>query len=208
MAFTVCAFACAVQAAAPQPRMSTAGKAVPIRAAKALTEPALRVADFPAEMAARVWLASPASQLLAKAAPQAGSDKRVRIGMARDVEGEAVSPPTPQRWLATPDGGHVARIVVTSADARSLRVGLAAHGLPAGSELRFLGAHGSAVVGPIAGEGAAVATRERGLFWSPLTEGDTQVIEAWIPGAVDPAGVGVAVRMGSHIDAAPRQMFK
>ena len=182
------------------------GKPVSSASAKSMAAPSLRLAAYPQELSSAIRLAPHAARL-----PEAAyeGEKRTRVGVARDVALESEGAPSPLRWLPASAGGLVARLTLTSPRAAALRIGLAVRALPPGSVLRFSGASGSApVIGPISGETAVAVARERGAFWTPLTEGETQVVELWIPAAAQPGEVRVTVLTASHIDTAPSSMFK
>ena len=126
--------------------------------------------------------------------------KRVRIGIARSAPRSA-----DLQWQPIPGGGHAARITVTSPEAGALRVGLRVRQLPAGAELRFRGT--AAVIGPLSAATVLEAARRDGVFWTPVTEGDTQTIELWLPQGVSPAGARVTIDAASHLDAGPTTRF-
>jgi hypothetical protein len=182
------------------------GKPVVSQAAKSLAAPALRLPAFPVDKTSAIRLGAKARPDSAPI-PQ-GDDKRTRIGSARDValDAEAGSLATPLQWVAAPGGGQIARLSLTSPLAGAVRVGLVVRSLPRGSELRVAGS--GTVIGPLAGNEVAAVARERGLFWTPITEGETQTIELWIPAGADAAEARVSAQTVSHIDGRPSDMFK
>jgi lysyl endopeptidase len=138
----------------------------------------------------------------------AGKLTQVGIGRTASVE-------SPQRalpaldWRPLPAGGHVARFEVTSPVAMGLRVGLRIANLPASAELRFGGSElplGELVL--MHGEAVLAATLPDGIFWSPVTDGETQSIEILLPRGVDPARVQVDAPQLSHLISNLRRNFK
>jgi hypothetical protein len=95
---------------------------------------------------------------------------------------------------------------VTSAGALALRVALAIRGVPAGAELRVAGPDGVAGDAPVDGATIAESLRLQGAYWTPLTEGDTQLIELWLPRGASPPSLSVA--SVSHLFTAPSRLFK
>lgn len=183
------------------------GKAVVSQARKALAAPGLRDASFPSHLASAIRLGAQPRQDVAY---RASDDKRTRIGVARDValEAEGGSAPATLNWVPAPGGGQVSRITLTSPQAGAVRVGLVVRSLPAGAELRVAGSGNSRVIGPIAAADVALAARERGQYWTPLTEGETQVIELWVPAGADVTEVRVSAETVSHIAVGLAEMLK
>ena len=126
--------------------------------------------------------------------------KRLQIGINRRASDEAVAPlPAELAWTSVP-GGKVLRFDVTSPQAAALRVGLDLRGLPAGAELRVASAAGGVV------EFADAAMMKAGVdgggvYWSPVTDGETQRLELFVPTGADFAGPRVTVI--SHLVTSP-----
>lgn len=185
------------------------GKPVIAVKARAAAE-SMRHPAFPRHLETEFRLSAP-SAVGNSRPPDATDEKRLRIGVPRDVASEIdrVEGPGALRWVAAPGGGQVARLSVTSPHAQSLRVGLSARRLPQGAVLRVEGAAGlGQAVGKVDGAQVADAVRARGIFWTPLTEGETQTIEVWLPDGMDASGVAVAATSVSHLDRSPRMGFK
>ena len=150
-----------------------------------------------AAFAARVRLPAPDPSAIAdmKAANARARTKRVDVGIGRDLPDSDAGAPA---WIGTADG-HVARWHVTSDGAEALRVALRATDLPPGTELRFSGSAQPALVyGPFtaADVGAAGAA-----YWSPVLEGETATVEAFVPArSVLPA---LAIGGVSHLFVSP-----
>lgn len=117
-----------------------------------------------------------------------------QIGVAREND-VALRPAL--KWTAAP-GGQVARIDVRSTDALALRVGLDVSTLPAGATLRFAGdlqpAHVLEV--PLS---QARAQLSEGLYWSPVTDGDLQSIEIFVPAGQSTKDASLGLPMVSHL---------
>lgn len=126
--------------------------------------------------------------------------KRLQIGIGRDVADEADALlPNAMAWTPVA-GGKVLRFDVSSPEAAALRVGLDARQLPEGAVLRVAGLG----FGPV--ERADLAAMKdgvdgSGLYWTPVTEGDTQRLELFVPSNAT-ASVP-AVRSISHLLTSP-----
>jgi hypothetical protein len=134
-------------------------------------------------------------------------DKRMRVGIARDAGEDGLGGVTANlAWSSAPGGGRVAHLRITSSQAQALRVGLSIRGLAAGAELRVAGTD-EAPLAPVDAGTIEAAMHTQGVYWTPLTEGDTQVVEIWLP---DPAAFapGVTVTSVSHLVVAPSRLFK
>ncbi len=136
--------------------------------------------------------------------------KAQRIGVARAAaaESENASLP-PLRWTTLAHSGAVARILVSSPDARALRVGLLLTNLHDRDELRFAGSADPArVVAVLDGHRIRRMQDGQGLFWTPSTDGYAQTIELFRP-----AGIGLPLPTArapslSHLVADSRSGFK
>ncbi|MGE4073293.1 MAG: pre-peptidase C-terminal domain-containing protein [Lysobacterales bacterium] len=165
----------------------------------------LRMPDYPAAAASRFeWpaLAAERAQAVREYNSREGS-KRLQIGVERSLKEESHQNGSPAlEWRALADGAHVARLAVHSPGAAALRVGLSIHRLPAGAELRFFSEARSQSVVPAVSP-AEVDRVGAELYWTPVTEGDTQLIEIYLPAAVNPALVQLEVDRVSHMLASP-----
>jgi hypothetical protein len=125
--------------------------------------------------------------------------KALQIGIGRSVPAGAASESSRLGWQAVA-GGVAAQWRVSSPGARALRVGLAIESLPAGGEIRLADAGGSgSVFGPF---GAADIPAGERLWWSPVVEGDTAIVEIYAPGESVPVS-GLAIVQVSHLFASP-----
>jgi lysyl endopeptidase len=206
LAFTFSALA-AVAAAGTQ---VSGERAVP--SPKAMQQsPAFRMAAVADSAAARTTLAPlPANEAAAIVVAGSGDEKRIRVGVRRDVNAAAGAKlaTAPARWVIAGDGSQAMRVSLSSPGAQSLRLALSIRGLPANAEMRFAGTVAAQPVGPIAGSEGEGATRAQGLFWTPVTEGDTQTVEIWLPRGIDSSAVRIEVRGASHIGARASDGFK
>jgi hypothetical protein len=183
------------EAAAPQP--------------KARVESGFREAGA-APATRRIRLFALDATVHARLASAAATDeKRIAVGAARPIAAEtahAEGSALARVWSAAA-GGLATRLEVTSPGAESLRLALRVQELPPDSQIRVRGTD-ARTHGPIAGGVATFATAERGAYWTPLTEGDTQAVEVWIPGGADPARARFTVETLSHLAARPSALFK
>jgi lysyl endopeptidase len=121
--------------------------------------------------------------------------QRLAVGIARP----AAMAPVPARSLAwkAVEGGAAARVAVTSPEAGSLRVALELAGVPPDVELAFFGSHEpSRIEGPVRVGEIADRTAK---WWSPLTEGETQTVEIFVPARHSVRDVPLTVVGASHL---------
>lgn len=129
------------------------------------------------------------------AASTAGSPE---IGIGRSL-GEASTRLSALKWTAV-DGGQVARVEIRSPDADGLRAGLRFRSAPPMLELRFAGSDDpSRVVLSATGTDTRLWASDKGIYWGPMTDGDTQLIELFVPKGADPASVELSVPLVSHL---------
>jgi lysyl endopeptidase len=136
--------------------------------------------------------------------------KAIQIGIGRDAATEsAQSLLPPLRWVAAGRGAAVSRIEIRSADALALRVGLRIDRLDDRVELRFAGSDDPTRV--VAAMRAADIKRllgDDGLFWTPNTDGERQIIEIYRPAGVAANAVRLQAPKLSHLIADSRNSFK
>ena len=132
-----------------------------------------------------------------------------RIGIARRASAESDAPAVAAlHWVAAP-GGTVARLELHSRDALALRVGLRPDVLDDRVELRFAGSDAPGrVVAAMSGREINALRGADGVFWTPSTDGETQLIEIFRPDAVPSGAVQVATPMLSHLVTNSRNDFK
>ena len=133
------------------------------------------------------------------------SDKRAVIGVDRVVPGTAALPKTLESSWVPVEGGRAARLSVTSPDAGSLRLALGLQGIPEDVEMVFFGsADATRLVGPVrVGE---IDDRTR-AWWSPLTEGETQTVELFVPSRHGQRELALEVEAVSHVFGSPSTRF-
>jgi len=175
----------------------------PATPTKAQVEPALLL---PTDAAARsIVLSAPTSSeraaLTPKVATRTSKDGIVPkrgpliIGFAREVSAAQGSINLSDlAWAQMEGGTQAAHISLTSSGAAAIRIGLVLTSAPAALEMRFKGASSTAqVFGPYPAELA-----HESIYWSPVLEGETGIIELTLPAGVSPAGM-VSLPMISHL---------
>ncbi|MFO0215449.1 MAG: trypsin-like peptidase domain-containing protein [Burkholderiales bacterium] len=111
------------------------------------------------------------------------------------------------RWTQSPAGGYVAQLKVRSPGALATRVAIQVTNLPAGSAIRFAGSDAPSNVIHAASLNEVLSSVDAsGRYWTPMTDGDTQLIEVFVPST--PNGAGLAVAAVSHIFASVSNGFK
>jgi lysyl endopeptidase len=139
----------------------------------------------------------------------AGARKPLQIGLGRASSGTGAKSLSSLEWRRLDDGSHAARLAITSPVAMGLRVGLRMQGLPPDAELRFQGSERP--LGDIllaSGREVMAATPQDGLYWTPITDGETQSIEIWLPPGRSPDAVRVSAPELSHLLTNTRRDFK
>jgi lysyl endopeptidase len=203
----IAALAFLVPISAAQSQILSAPPAIPARAAAATKSVPAALLLPESAVARRITLAVPTAaetdSARAKSA-SAGAGGKVSSKRSRAVVGFArVLPSTEQqvpvsalRWHDLANGMQAARITVNSPGAGALRIGLSLALPPPGLTLRFRGsASGAAVQGPI--DAAHIAADA--VYWSPLLDGDTAVVELALPQGVSLAGATIGLPMLSHL---------
>jgi hypothetical protein len=132
--------------------------------------------------------------------------KRLVIGIERDAAGTVPLPASSDlQWIAV-DDGHAARMTVTSPEAAAMRVSFALAGVPANVEMVFFGsARPERLLGPIRVGDIADRTAP---WWSPVTEGEAQTVEIFVPGPGDPRSLPFHAVSVSHLFAGPSSRFE
>jgi hypothetical protein len=127
------------------------------------------------------------------------------IGVNRDSDSAAPLPTAADlRWVSV-DGGRAAQAAVTSPQAASLRLGVDLAGVPGNVEMVFFG---SAATGRLIGPIRVGDITDRTVpWWSPVTEGDTQTVEFFVPGSVDARSLPLRIARVSHLFAGPSSQF-
>lgn len=200
----------ALGAAVPMTASASEAAGEPSRTAQA---PALhwRVPAYPAANVAKMAYGEMSARRLLdlqrkNAAPGL---KATQIGIGRDARQESAQSRLPAlKWMPVA-GGWVARAEIRSMDAMGVRVGLDVSGLADRVELRFAGSARPNDV--VAAMNAAEMKRLPGTdghFWSPGTDGETQIIELFRPRGVPASAARLDAPVLSHLIADSRNTFK
>jgi len=105
--------------------------------------------------------------------------------------------------------GRVARIALTSPDARGMRVALQLRALPDSAEMRFSGsAAPEKILGVVSGEQANALRDGNKVYWTPATDGETQNIEIYLPATVNLEDVNVRLSGVSHLFTSAQDRFR
>jgi lysyl endopeptidase len=202
------AFAAALSAHAATPMAQAEGEYS--RTAPAAAMP-WRAPGFPAASVARMQYGEMAvTRLLELERRHQAPDLKVtQIGIGRVAAQESVQSRLPAlRWQPVA-GGFVAKIEIRSMDAMALRVGLDVSALHDRAELRFGGsARPADVVAAMSGARVKRLPGTQGLFWSPGTDGETQIIEIFRPKGVPAFAVHLDAPALSHLIVDSRNRFK
>ena len=182
----------------------------PVAPAKAVgPAPQLRLAPAKAQ-AARVELADVAAAALERvrernlASPRSKA-RRVVIGVVRATDGEVGAPPASQLPWSAVEGGWAARIAVVSPQAESLRLAVDVLGAPKDVEMVFFGsANPARLEGPVRVGDIPDRTAP---WWTPITEGEAQTIEFFVPARLDPKSLPLRVVRASHLFTTPSSNF-
>ena len=133
-----------------------------------------------------------------------------QIGITRSAGSESSAGRLPAlQWTTVEDGGTVTRIEVTSPVALGLRVGLKLDAMHPLAQLRFGGSELPVTISSVL-SGAEVSrlADARGVFWTPVTDGETQTIEIYLPPGVATGTVRVHAPELAHLLANSRSEFK
>jgi lysyl endopeptidase len=139
-----------------------------------------------------------------------GAKKSMQIGIARSISDELPNAKSASvlRWKTLATGDKVAYLRIKSTDAKAIRVGLNVTNAPDGLELRFVGADNPTQVVALASAVELSSLKDdKGIYWTPMTEGQYQLIEISVPAGADTAAFKFTVDSVSHIFATPSQKF-
>jgi len=203
----VAAFAFLCPLAAAQAQILSVPPAMSARAAVATKSVPAALLLPESAVARRIALSVPTATEADRARPKSaptgagakGSTKgsRAAVGFARPLPAsETAVPLAALPWHDLAGGMRAARITINSPGAGALRIGLALALPPPGLTLRFRGSgSGAAVLGPL--DAARIAADA--IYWSPLLDGDTAVLELALPQGVSLDGATISVPMLSHL---------
>ena len=174
---------------------------------KSAADSKVRLANFPhADTATKRFKPiTPDRVLEVRARNSLATTKVLQIGIHRAADMEAVDGRSPILiWNEISSGGIVARFAVISPGALALRVGLNFTNIPEGAELRFLGAEdGDNVIGRIESTEIQRLRREQPIYWTPVTDGEQQIVEVYLPAAADVNALRFSVDSVSHMIVSP-----
>ena len=187
----------------PASAVRVKGEATKALATKSAVAKEWRSSNFPATGIAKLDLNELAPDRIAKLHNRNASENKIKaqqIGIGRNVTRETLNPISSLKWQVLSNGAKVSRIQVTSPDAFGLRVGIRTAGLVPGSELRFSGSDApSQVIAAITGEETRRLVDAKNSYWTPSTDGETQIIEVYLPKGALAANVRVNVTGVSHL---------
>lgn len=182
------------------------------KAAPATVAPNWRAASFPAAQVSRLQY---------REVPVAGifkvqqynrhlQRKPAQVGIGRIAARDGVAASLPAlRWVTLADGGSVARAEIGSPVALGLRVGLKVDALDLRAQLRFAGSDSpSLVVSAMTGAEMRKLADARGLFWTPPTDGEKQIIEIYLPAGIPRSSVKLQAPQLTHLLINSRNDFK
>ena len=183
----------------------------PALATKAEPTPHLRLAPGSAR---RVALPDIAEQALAeirelnRRSPAArgfeARPRRIVIGVMHGAHGAGLPGAADLAWREVP-GGHAAQLAVTSPQAESVRLAVELAGVPTDVEMVFFGsANPSRLAGPVR---VGDIVDRTAAWWGPITEGETQTIELFVPASHAPRALPLRVADASHIVTTPSSRF-
>jgi hypothetical protein len=183
--------------------LRTASELQPARAAAAASA---SLASTQAPKVVRLEAPAPAETGVLAAAISTG---REQIGFGRAVAALRSAPALLRELSWAPLGAErqVAAVAITSPGAAGLRVALRMGAVPRGTRLRFASATGSAVQVDAQDVQASVArnlyydedTPAAHLYWSPVIDGETAVLEIEMPRTASGADLQLAVPLVSHL---------
>ena len=178
---------------------------------KSVTVLSFRSNNFPADGVAKLGLSQLAPERIAKLHRDNRDDSKMKplqIGIGRDVAREKLQAMPNLKWQVLSSGAKVSRIEITSPDAFGLRVGIRTAGLVAGSELRFSGSDAPGQVIALAtGEETKRLIDTKNSYWTPGTDGETQIIEIYLPKGALAARVRIDVIGVSHLLTNAKESF-
>ncbi len=180
-------------------------------ATKAAAPLVWRSSNFPASGVAKLGLKPLAPESIAKLHRDNRDDSKMKplqIGIGRDVAREKLQAMPNLKWQVLNNGAKVSRIEITSPDAFGLRVGIHTAGLGYGSELRFSGSDApNQIIALATGEETKHLIDTKNSYWTPGTDGETQIIEIYLPKGALAAQVRIDVTGVSHLLTNAKESF-
>ena len=212
----ISAVACALALATAMPSPAAlAAQSVPgerSKTAPVLLAPKWRSEAFPLQSVTRLKYQEITASRIFKVQQDNASRqfKATQIGIARTAGTEASARSLPAlKWVALRDGSSVARLQIGSPLALGLRVGLKVDALDPRVELRFAGSdEPTRVVAMMTGAEVRKLSDAQGIFWTPGTDGQDQLIEVYVPAYVPRNAAKLQAPQLSHLLANSRNDFK
>ncbi|MDR0770491.1 MAG: hypothetical protein LBE75_04760 [Burkholderiales bacterium] len=134
--------------------------------------------------------------------------KALKIGVTRNADTEIDDATLFALNWQNIGGGHTARLAVTSPNALGIRVALQLRALPDSAELRFSGSGApERIIGVISGQEANALRDDNKIYWTPVTEGETQNIEIFLPSSIKTEDVKVRLKAASHLFTSAQNGF-
>src|SRR6185369_6369099 len=143
----------------------------------------------------------------------------LKVGFGRDIAGLASTADAGSalQWQRNADGTLAAALSVTSATAAGVRAALRVENLPLNATVRFQAPNDAGVFEVSGEEIAATLARNAAsgdgseaasLYWSPLIEGETIVVEVELAPGTDPLDVRMAIPHVAHLVTSPAKSFE
>ncbi len=136
--------------------------------------------------------------------------KATQIGITQSIDDEAFSAATPAlTWQNVGIAGSAAQLKIRSPGAYAIRAAINVTNLPKGAEIRFAGSdEPSRVIHRADGLEIYTLIDDAKRYWTPMTDGDTQILEIFIPADIKASNIAIHVDAVSHIFATARDGFK
>lgn len=154
------------------------------------------------EGAGVIDLGAPSAEVLKSLDPASRIDGAKQIGVERFVLASLQAAATAStRWTSAAgvlEGG----LEVRSPGAVAMRVAVALRGAPAGAKVKFADAAGVVVHAADAAE-VALATRDWGAYWGPVTRGADQLVQIALPAGAPVTEGMLVVKSVSHLMVDP-----
>jgi lysyl endopeptidase len=134
------------------------------------------------------------------------SQKRLLIGVVRAIDvAAALLSARDMAWKPV-EGGYAAQVAVNSPQAGAMRLAVDLKGVPADVEMVVFGSDSpDRLVGPM--RVGSIADR-MAPWWTPVTDGETQTLEFFAPGAGNPRALSLRIAVVSHIFTTLASAFK
>ena len=169
-------------------------------------EPAVTTKAAPAAKLRLTPLSTPTTTLATVSASEMAryreatrsSNKRTPIGIERTVDGTRLPTAGDLAWKSV-DGGSAAQASVSSPQAGAMRLAIDLAGVPGAVEIVTFGSSNpSRLEGPV--RVADIPDRTQ-PWWTPLTDGDTQTVEFFVPAGIDAASLPLRITGVAHVFA-------